>query len=87
MEEIKDVLKGKTGENRAREIRRLLKEIPWNAGDCKRIKDKLRKELKEIEVVEQAKKASRRSGQIRKETPQFLVIGKTNSDKITLINS
>ena len=87
MEEIKDALKGKTGEDRAREIKRLLKEIPWNVGDYKRIKDKLRRELKEIEVVEQAKKASRRSGQIKKETPQFLVIGATNSGKSTLINS
>jgi len=87
MEEIKDALKGKTGEDRAREIKRLLKEIPWNVGDYKRIKDKLRRELKEIEVVEQAKKAARRSSQIRKETPQFLVIGETNSGKSTLINS
>ena len=87
MEEIKDALKGKTGEDRAKEIKRLLKEIPWNVGDYKRIKDKLRRELKELEVVEQAKKAARRSGQIRKETPQFLVIGETNSGKSTLINS
>jgi ribosome-interacting GTPase 1 len=87
MEEIKDALKGKTGEDRAREIKRLLKEIPWTVGDYKRIKDKLRRELKEIEVVEQAKKASRRSGQIRKETPQFLVIGETNTGKSTLINN
>ncbi len=87
MEEIKDALKGKTGEDRAKEIKRLLKEIPWNVGDYKRIKDKLRKELKEIEIVEHTKKASRRSGQIRKETPQFLVIGETNTGKSTLINN
>lgn len=87
MEEIKDALKGKSGEERAREIKRLLKEIPWDVGDYKRIKDKLRKELSEIEIMEQAKKASRRSSKTKKETPQFLVIGITNSGKSTLINS
>ena len=87
MEEIKDALKGKYGEERAREIKRLLKEIPWDVGDYKRIKDKLRQELSEIEVMEQAKKASRRSSKTKKETPQFLVIGVTNSGKSTLINN
>ena len=87
MEEIKDALKGKSGEERAREIKRLLKEITWDVGDYKRIKDKLRRELSEIEVMEQAKKASRRSSKTKKETPQFLVIGLTNSGKSTLINN
>ncbi|TFG10354.1 hypothetical protein EU534_01100 [Candidatus Heimdallarchaeota archaeon] len=87
MEEIKDALKGKYGEERAKEIRRLLKEIHWDVGDYKRIKDKLRQELSEIETMEQAKKASRRSSKIKKETPQFLVIGLTNSGKSTLINN
>lgn len=87
MEEIKDALKGKYGEERAREIKRLLKEITWDVGDYKRIKDKLRQELSEIEIMEQAKKASRRSSKTKKETPQFLVIGVTNSGKSTLINN
>jgi ribosome-interacting GTPase 1 len=87
MEEIKDALKGKYGEERAREIKRLLKEIQWDVGDYKRIKDKLRQELSEIETMEQAKKASRRSSKTKKETPQFLVIGLTNSGKSTLINN
>ncbi len=86
-EEIKDALKGKVGEERVKEIRRLLKEIQWDVGDYRKIKDKLRRELNEIEMVEQAKKASRRSSKTRKETPQFLVIGVTNSGKSTLINS
>ncbi|MCE7742698.1 MAG: hypothetical protein GOP50_09590 [Candidatus Heimdallarchaeota archaeon] len=87
MEEIKNALKGKAGEERAKEIRRLLKEITWDVGDYKRIKDKLRRELSEIEVMEQAKRASRRSSTTKKETPQFLVIGLTNSGKSTLINN
>jgi len=87
MKEIKDALKGKSGEERAREIKRLLKEITWDVGDYKRIKDKLRRELSEIEVMEQAKKASRRSSKTKKETPQFLIIGVTNSGKSTLINN
>ncbi len=87
MEEIKSALKGKYGEERAKEIRRLLKEITWEVGDYKRIKDKLRQELSEIEVMEKAKKASRRSSITKKETPQFLVIGVTNSGKSTLINN
>jgi ribosome-interacting GTPase 1 len=86
-EEIKDALKGKVGEERAKEIRRLLKEIQWDVGDYRKIKDKLRRELNEIEVMEQARKASRRSSKTKKETPQFLVIGVTNSGKSTLINN
>ena len=86
-EEIKDALKGKVGEERAKEIRRLLKEIQWDVGDYRKIKDKLRRELNEIEVMEQARKASRRSSKTKKETPQFLVIGLTNSGKSTLINN
>ena len=86
-EEIKDALKGKVGEERAKEIRKLLKEIQWDVGDYRKIKDKLRRELNEIEMMEQAKKASRRSSKTKKETPQFLVIGVTNSGKSTLINS
>jgi len=86
MEEIKVRLKGKTGVDRAREIQQILKEIPWNVGDYRRIKDNLRKELKEIEVVEQAKKASRSRTKIKKTTPQFSIVGVTNSGKSTLIN-
>ena len=87
MEEIKDRLKGKVGDDRAKEIRQLLKEIPWNVGDYRRIKDGLRKELQEIEQVEQAKKASRSRTKTKKTTPQFAVIGVTNSGKSTLINN
>ena len=87
MEEIKDRLKGKVGEDRAKEIRQLLKEIPWNVGDYRRIKDGLRKELQEIEQVEQAKKASRSRTKTKKSTPQFAVIGVTNSGKSSLINN
>lgn len=86
-EEIKDALKGKVGEERAKEIRKLLKEIQWDVGDYRKIKDKLRRELNEIEMVEQARKTSRRSSKTKKETPQFLVVGTTNSGKSTLINS
>ena len=87
MEEIKDALKGKVGEERAKKIKHLLKEITWDVGDYKRIKDKLRRELSEIEVMEQARKASRRSSKTKKETPQFLIVGVTNSGKSTLINN
>jgi len=86
-EEIKDALKGKVGEERAKEIRKILKEIQWDVGDYRKIKDKLRRELNEIEMVEQAKKASRKSTKTKKETPQILVIGTTNSGKSTLINN
>ena len=87
MEEIKDRLKGKNGIKRAREIQQLLKEIPWSVGDYRRIKDGLRKELKELEVIEQAKKASRSRTKTKKSTPQFAIIGVTNSGKSTLINN
>ncbi len=86
-EEIKDALKGKAGEERAREIKRLLKAIHWDVGDYKRIKDKLRRELAEIETMEQAKKASRSRTKTKKTTPQFCIIGSTNSGKSTLINN
>ncbi|NPD89039.1 MAG: hypothetical protein HGN29_09945 [Asgard group archaeon] len=85
-EEIKNALKGKVGEERAREIKRLLKEIHWDVGDYKRLKDKLRRELAEIEKVEQARKASRSRTKTKKSTPQFCVIGAVNSGKSTLIN-
>ncbi|MHA2357573.1 MAG: GTPase [Candidatus Heimdallarchaeaceae archaeon] len=87
MEEIKERLKGKTGIDRAREIQQLLKEIPWNVGDYRRIKDGLRKELKELEVIEQAKKASRSRTKTKKSTPQFAIVGVTNCGKSTLINN
>jgi len=87
MEEIKDRLKGKVGEDRAKEIRQLIKEMPWNVGDYRRIKEGLRKELQEIEQVEQAKKASRSRTKTKKSTPQFTIVGVTNSGKSTLINN
>jgi ribosome-interacting GTPase 1 len=86
-EEIKDALKGKVGEERAREIKRLLKEIHWDVGDYKRLKDKLRRELEEIEKIEHARKASRSRTKTKKSTPQFCVIGAANSGKSTLINN
>lgn len=86
-EEIKDALKGKVGEERAREIKRLLKEIHWDVGDYKRLKDKLRRELAEIEKMEHARKASRSRTKTKKSTPQFCVIGVANSGKSTLINN
>jgi len=86
-EEIKDALKGKIGEERAREIKRLLKEIHWDVGDYKRLKDKLRRELAEIERMESARKASRSRTKTKKATPQFCVIGAANSGKSTLINN
>ncbi|MCE7740689.1 MAG: 50S ribosome-binding GTPase [Candidatus Heimdallarchaeota archaeon] len=87
MDEINSRLKGKVGDERAKEIRLLLKEIQFDVGDYRKIKDKLRRELKEIETMEQAKKASRKSTKTKKETPQILVIGTTNSGKSTLINN
>jgi len=87
MDEINSRLKGKAGDERAKEIRLLLKEIQFDVGDYRKIKDKLRRELKEIETMEQAKKASRKSTKTKKETPQILVIGTTNSGKSTLINN
>ncbi len=87
MDEINGRLKGKVGDDRAKEIRLLLKEIQFDVGDYRKIKDKLRRELKEIETVEQAKKASRKTGHTKKETPQFVVIGAANSGKSTLINN
>lgn len=86
-EEIKNALKGKVGEERAREIKRLLKEIQWDVGDYKRLKDKLRRELAEIEKMEHARKASRSRTKTKKSTPQFCVIGAANSGKSTLINN
>jgi ribosome-interacting GTPase 1 len=86
-EEIKDALKGKVGEERAREIKRLLKEIHWDVGDYKRLKDKLRRELAEIERMESARKASRSRTKTKKSTPQFCVIGAANCGKSTLINN
>ncbi len=86
-EEIKDALKGKVGEERAREIKRLLKEIHWDVGDYKRLKDKLRRELAEIEKIEQARKASKSRTKTKKSTPQFCVVGAVNSGKSTLINN
>ena len=86
MDEINTRLKGKVGDERAKEIRLLLKEIQFDVGDYRKIKDRLRRELKEIETMEQAKKAARKSGYTRKETPQFVIIGAPNSGKTTLIN-
>jgi ribosome-interacting GTPase 1 len=86
-QEIKDALKGKVGEERAREIKRLLKEIHWDVGDYKRLKDKLRRELTEIEKMEHARKASRSRTKTKKSTPQICVIGAANSGKSTLINN
>ncbi|MBY8999475.1 MAG: 50S ribosome-binding GTPase [Candidatus Heimdallarchaeota archaeon] len=87
MDEINSRLQGKVGDERAKEIRQLLKEIQFDVGDYRKIKDKLKRDLKEIETIEQAKKASRKGGQTKKETPQFVVIGAANSGKSTLINN
>lgn len=86
MDEINTRLKGKVGDERAKEIRLLLKEIQFDVGDYRKIKDRLRRELREIETMEQAKKAARKSGYTKKETPQFVIIGAPNSGKTTLIN-
>ncbi|MHA1346201.1 MAG: GTPase [Candidatus Heimdallarchaeaceae archaeon] len=87
MDEISSRLKGKTGDDRAKEIRQLLKEIQFDVGDYRKIKDKLKRELKEIETMERAKKTSRKSGHTKKESPQFVIIGAANSGKSTLINN
>ena len=87
MDEINGRLKGKVGDERAKEIRLLLKEIQFDVRDYRKMKDKLRRELKEIETMEQAKKASRKGSHTKKETPQFVIIGAANSGKSTLLNN